>query len=71
MVANANRQESVPSVVAEPDPQTRLIQRRRNRAAIDALRSWRDADDDEQRETWEYLRRVLDEDRPSYRKLFS
>jgi hypothetical protein len=24
----------------------------------------------EQRETWEYLKRALDEDRPSYRKLF-
>ena len=37
---------------------------------IRLLRSWRDADDTEHKETWEYLRRVLDEDRSSERKLF-
>lgn len=47
---------------------------RKNRAAIELLRSWPEADDEEdaveQRETWEYLKRVLDEDRLSDRKLF-
>jgi hypothetical protein len=43
---------------------------RRNQAAIELLRSWRDGDAEEQRETWEYLRRALDEDRLSDRKFF-
>jgi hypothetical protein len=35
------------------------------------LRSWmEDQDPEEQKETFEYLLRVLDEDRPSERKLF-
>jgi hypothetical protein len=34
------------------------------------LRSWRDGDAEEQKETGEYLVRVLDEDRSSQRKLF-
>ena len=46
----------------------------KNQALIQLLRSWREDDDEEdareQRETWEYLRRVLDEDRLSDRKLF-
>lgn len=43
-----------------------------NQGLIDLLRSWReDGDAQEQRETWEYLERVLDEDRLSDRKLFS
>jgi hypothetical protein len=48
-------------------------QRKRNQSAIDLLDSWAHADEDEireQKETWEFLRRVFDEDRPSYRKLF-
>ena len=39
-------------------------------AAIDLLRSLREGDEAEQRETGEYLVKSLDEDRPSYRKLF-
>lgn len=46
----------------------------RNQAAIDLLRSWRECSEEEaqeQRETGEYLMRVLDEDRlSSNRKLF-
>lgn len=39
--------------------------------ALELLRFLREEDDaEEQRETMEYLIRVLDEDRPSYRKLF-
>ncbi len=41
--------------------------------AITLLRHWREdeSDTEEQRETWEYLKRVLDEDRlSSDRKLF-
>ncbi|MBA3946279.1 MAG: hypothetical protein H0X37_17155 [Herpetosiphonaceae bacterium] len=41
---------------------TRLSQRQRNQAAIDLLDSWDDGTDpDEQRETWEALKEVLDE----------
>ena len=49
------------------------IQRKKNEAAIRLLRSWREVDEveaKEQRETWEYLKKALDEDRLSYRKLF-
>ncbi len=40
--------------------------------AIALLRLWREdkSDEEEQRETWDYLKRVLDEDRLSDRKLF-
>ncbi len=42
-------------------------------AAIRLLQSWREGDKEdrrEQQETWEFLKRALDEDRPSHRKLF-
>ena len=44
----------------------------RNQAALALLRSWRseDADDHEQRETLEILKKTLDQDRTSRRKLF-
>ena len=38
--------------------------------AITLLKSWWYGDEDEQRETLAFLKRVLDEDRLSYRKLF-
>jgi hypothetical protein len=48
---------------------TAAVNKRRN--AIRLLRSWREANDGEQQDTWEFLERALDEDRPSERKLFS
>ncbi len=39
--------------------------------ALQLLDSWKKEDKKEQKETWEYLTRVLDEDRLSSRKLFS
>ena len=42
----------------------------KKRALIQLLRSWREGDEQEQRNTWEYLRQALDEDRLSERKLF-
>lgn len=45
-------------------------QRAKSKAAIQLLRSWREGDEQEQRETWEYLKCALDEDRLSNRKLF-
>ena len=44
-----------------------------NQETIRLLESWRNASDEEaeeQRETWEFLKRALDEDRLSDRKLF-
>jgi hypothetical protein len=43
---------------------------RRNQALIALLDSWEQDDAEEQRETWSILKRALDEDRLSYRKLF-
>ena len=54
----------------ETQEEERTHQRMENAAAIELLRSWRDGDEEEQRETLEYLQRVLDEDRLSDRKLF-
>ncbi|MBM3475163.1 MAG: hypothetical protein FJX75_18020 [Armatimonadetes bacterium] len=51
-----------PRVPRSADPQVR--------SAIALLRSWQDGDAEEQRDTWEFLKQALDEDRPSYRKLF-
>ena len=45
-------------------------QQAKNEAAIRLLRLWSEGDEQEQRETWEYLKRALDEDRLSNRKLF-
>ncbi len=45
-------------------------QSQKNRALIQLLRSWREGDEQEQRNTWEYLQQALDEDRLSERKLF-
>lgn len=43
----------------------------KNRALAAILESWiQEGDEEEQRETWEFLRKALDEDRLSDRKLF-
>ena len=47
------------------------LEMERRKAAIALLQSWIDeGDEEEMRETGDYLRRVLDEDRLSDRKLF-
>ena len=38
--------------------------------AVKLINMWLEGDRNEQKETWEYLKRSLDEDRPSSRKLF-
>jgi hypothetical protein len=43
------------------------VERKRILLALDVLL---EGDEEEQRETFAYLKRALDEDRPSYRKLF-
>jgi hypothetical protein len=55
------------------EEERRRIQRGKNQSAIDLLESWADATDEEvaeQRETWEFLKNAVDEDRLSDRKLF-
>lgn len=48
-----------------------LSEQKRRQGAVDLLQSWIDqGNPDEQRTTYEYLTRVLDEDRPADRKLF-
>lgn len=42
-----------------------IAQSQKKRALIQLLRSWREGDEQEQRNTWEYLRQALDEDRLS------
>lgn len=39
-------------------------------SAVALLQSWNDEDEQEQRETWAFLKAALDEDRLSDRKLF-
>ena len=48
---------------------TKTEQESRIEAAIELLRSWREGDEEEQRETGELLLRALDEDRLSDRPL--
>jgi len=57
---------------SEVDPEVaRAEQIKKNQAAIELLRSWREyGDEQEQTETWEYLRQALNEDRLSNRPLF-
>ena len=43
---------------------------RRSQTALDLLSSWLSEDEAEHTQTWEFLRRALDEDRLSDRKLF-
>ena len=55
-------------------PTVRLTDEERRRQQQEAMRrvldSFLEGDPEEQGETWESLKKALDEDRPSYRKLF-
>ena len=65
--------EAPSATVPESEEEKRRLQREKNQAAIDLIRSWREVDEEvrrEQRETWELLKKALDEDRLSYRKHF-
>jgi hypothetical protein len=55
------------------EPEERTPQQRRE-ALVRLLASWREGDEEDlqdQRETGEFLRKALDEDRPGYRTFFS
>jgi hypothetical protein len=60
------------TVVDAPPLEESLVeaQKKKNLAAIRLLDSWSEGDDEEQRETWAYLKRALDEGRLSSLKLF-
>ena len=65
--------EAVPESNGAPmsEAEWRRRQIERNQGAIMLLESWLvEGDAEEQRETWEWLRKALDEDRLSDRKLF-
>lgn len=60
-------------LTAQEREERRLEQIQRNQALIELLNGWAEGEPDEQeeqRETWELLKRALDEDRSSYRKIF-
>ena len=65
-------QQSSPAIAVTHLPKiSQAEQMKRNQAAIELLRQWREeGDEQEQIETAEYLRQVLDEDRLSNRPLF-
>ncbi len=58
-------------VAAQPDAPNILFKHVDPATALRMLDSLDEYDEEEQRETLEYLKRVLDEDRLSDRKLFS
>jgi hypothetical protein len=74
MATKVSIAEAADEQLPEIEDEERRRQREKNQAAIDLLDSWlNETDPDvirEQRETWEFLKKALDEDRPSYRKLF-
>ena len=53
-----------------PTKQLETQQQQKREQAIKLLQSWREDDEQEQKETWEYLHLALDQDRLSDRKLF-
>lgn len=63
------------AALASADDITRAEQRRRNQAAIDLLRSWREHDEGDEHEgtgeTWDELLQAIDDHRYSSRRLFS
>jgi len=67
---DAIRERRTSTQCMEPRRSTRTAQETKNKAAIQLLESWRHGDEQEQRETWEYLERALNEDRLSDRRLF-
>jgi hypothetical protein len=58
------------AAAAEETTETSLQAEERERA-LRALEILLEGNEEEQRETFAFLRRALDEDRPSYRKVFS
>lgn len=66
-----SRAEDIPSRVAklEAIPQNKKVISQNN-DALELLNSWREGDEIEQKDTWNYLKKALEENRLSSRKLF-
>jgi hypothetical protein len=59
--------------VSATEEESRQRQIEKNQSLITLLDSWVNVSEEEaqaQKETWEFLKRALEEDRSSYRKLF-
>ena len=57
--------------LSQAEEEARRVQREKNEALIQLLQSWsEEADEEEQREAFENLKRTLDEDRLGYRKIY-
>lgn len=59
-----------PSDTTTPQASKTTDQQTKIQMVLQSLRTLLEADEQEQRETFEYLKQVLDEDRPSNRRLF-
>ena len=74
MATKLEQTDASQTAVDEAEEERRRLQIEKNQAAIALLDSWLNEDDPdiirEQRETWEFLKQALDDDRPSYGKLF-
>ena len=57
-------------IYSDPSSFEKITNTQRLQRLRDLLKSWREGDEQEQRETLEFLQKVLDEDRFSTRKLF-
>jgi excisionase family DNA binding protein len=67
----STRPASLPVDPSVAEEEARRMQREKNQAAIELLRSWREeGDEEEQRKAFEDLKRTLDEDRLGYRKIY-
>lgn len=66
--------EEYRALLQDPRAQAQELERlalaERNRAGIEVLDAWLEEDEQEQRESWEFLKKALDEDRLSDRKLY-
>jgi uncharacterized membrane-anchored protein len=57
--------------LSQAEEEARRVQREKNEALIQLLRSWREeGDEEEQRRAFENLKRTLEEDRLGYRKIY-
>jgi hypothetical protein len=71
LTATARSQGLAPADYALQVIQRDLAEQQRRQGAIDLLQSWIDqGNEEEQRATYEYLTRVIDDGRPADRKLF-
>ena len=62
--------EQPTTLSTEPDEDQGVYGPPRTQAILDLLESWEHDDPEEQRETWEYLKVALDEDRRGARSVY-